>query len=106
MRIDITNVSLEYKGHGKYGARKKALSGIDLRIESPNLIGLVGPNGAGKTTLMKLLSAGLLPTGGNIAVNGVPLAKCEKELKAKLGYLPQSFGLFDELSVRQFLDYM
>jgi ABC-type multidrug transport system ATPase subunit len=90
----------------EYGSKVKALEDIDLCLESPNLIGLIGPNGAGKSTLMKLLVAGLLPTGGAIMVNGKPLIKCEKELKAKLGYLPQEFGLYDELSIWQFLDYM
>ena len=100
MRIEISDLSMEY------GERVKALTGINLRLESPNLIGLLGPNGAGKSTLMKLLVAGLLPTSGEIAVNGTPLSECERELKAKLGYLPQTFGLYDDLSVWQFLDYM
>ena len=55
---------------------------------------------------MKLLVAGLLPTGGTISVDDVPLSRCEKKLKEKLGYLPQDFGLYDELTVREFLDYM
>ena len=55
---------------------------------------------------MKLLVAALLPTEGSILVDGQPLAKRERQLKAGLGYLPQDFGLFDELSVAQFLDYM
>ena len=55
---------------------------------------------------MKLLVAALLPTAGTILVDGQPLAKAERQLKAQLGYLPQDFGLFDELTVDQFLDYM
>ena len=55
---------------------------------------------------MKLLVAGLLPTGGAIRADGEPLTKCERAYKARLGYLPQDFGLFDELTVEQFLDYM
>lgn len=100
MQINMTNLSMEYSPH------KKALTNINLRLESPNLIGLLGPNGAGKSTLMKLLVAALLPTSGSITVDGTALTKQEKELKARLGYLPQSFGLYDELSVYQFLDYM
>ena len=100
MKIDINHLSMEY------GAHKKALFDVSLNLESPNLVGLIGPNGAGKSTLMKLLVAGLLPTRGSITVDDTPLTKCEKELKKRLGYLPQSFGLYDELSVWQFLDYM
>ena len=55
---------------------------------------------------MKLLVAALMPTSGSIRVDGQPLARAERQLKAGLGYLPQDFGLFDELTVTQFLDYM
>ncbi len=100
MKIAIENVDMTYS------SGKQALEGVSLNLESPNMIGLLGPNGAGKSTLMKLLVAGLLPTKGQILLEGVPLQKKEKELKAKLGYLPQSFGLYDELTVYQFLDYI
>ena len=100
MRINLNHLSMTYPNG------KQALRDISLALESPSLIGLVGPNGAGKSTLMKLLVAGLLPTGGTISVDDVPLSRCEKKLKEKLGYLPQDFGLYDELTVREFLDYM
>ena len=100
MEIKIRNVSMTYPNG------KLALKNFNLSLKSPSLIGLLGPNGAGKSTLMKLLVASLMPTEGSILVDGRPLAKTEKELKARLGYLPQDFGLFDELTVIQFLDYM
>ncbi|MCW6084257.1 ABC transporter ATP-binding protein [Clostridium sporogenes] len=100
MKISVENLNMIYK------AGKKALKDVSLQIESPSLIGLLGPNGAGKSTLMKLLVAELIPTSGEILIDGVPLLKNEKKLKASLGYLPQSFGLYDELTVWQFLDYM
>ena len=100
MNVEIFNLSMTYP------SGKTALREINLNLSSPNLIGLLGPNGAGKSTLMKLLVAGLLPTEGTISVDGKPLMKQERLLKARLGYLPQSFGLFDELTVWQFLDYM
>lgn len=100
MKISIENLNMTYH------TGKKALQNISIQMESPSLIGLLGPNGAGKSTLMKLLVAGLLPTSGKILIDGVPLLKNEKKLKARLGYLPQSFGLYDELTVWQFLDYI
>ena len=100
MEISIQNVSMTYP------SGKQALRDLSLDLGSPSLIGLLGPNGAGKSTLMKLLTAALLPTSGSILVDGQPLAKAERQLKARLGYLPQDFGLFDELTVTQFLDYM
>ena len=100
MNIQIQSVSMTYPGG------KAALREVSLSLGSPCLIGLLGPNGAGKSTLMKLMTAALLPTGGEIRVDGQPLSKAEKALKQRLGYLPQSFGLYDELRVYQFLDYM
>ncbi|HIR27295.1 MAG TPA: ATP-binding cassette domain-containing protein [Candidatus Choladousia intestinigallinarum] len=100
MEIKIQNVSMTYPNG------KCALKELNLDLKSPSLIGLLGPNGAGKSTLMKLLVAALMPTSGAIYVEGRPLSKMERVLKGQLGYLPQDFGLFDELTVTQFLDYM
>ena len=100
MEINIQHVSMTYPNG------KQALKDLDLDLKAPSLVGLLGPNGAGKSTLMKLLVAALMPTGGAIRVDGQPLDKSDRALKEKLGYLPQDFGLFDELTVKQFLDYM
>ena len=99
MKMKLENISKEYKN-------VKALDNINLAINSPAMIGFVGPNGAGKSTLMKMLVGQLLPTSGNIIVDGVRLNKNEKNLKERLGYLPQDFGLYEELTVEEFLDYM
>ncbi|GAA0076374.1 ATP-binding cassette domain-containing protein [Clostridium sp. CTA-5] len=100
MKISFKNLNMTYQ------TSKKVLQDISLEMERPSLIGLLGPNGAGKSTLMKLLVAGLIPTSGEILIDNVPLLKNEKKLKTRLGYLPQSFGLYDELTVWQFLDYI
>ena len=100
MELNIQNVSMTYPNG------KQALRELDLELKSPSLVGLLGPNGAGKSTLMKLLVSALAPTAGTILADGQPLEKAERQLKARLGYLPQDFGLFDELTVTQFLDYM
>ncbi|WP_425447334.1 ABC transporter ATP-binding protein [Dethiothermospora halolimnae] len=99
MEIKIENISKNYKD-------VKALENINLNIKTPAMIGLVGPNGAGKTTLMKILVGQILPTSGKITVDGKVLNKDFSYLKERLGYLPQDFGLYDELSVEQFLDYI
>lgn len=100
MDIKIQKVSMTYPNG------KQALKDLSLDLRAPSLVGLLGPNGAGKSTLMKLLVAALMPTSGTIKVDGQPLSKSGKHLKSQLGYLPQDFGLFDELTVAQFLDYM
>ena len=100
MNIELQDLSMVYANG------KQALQHVDLTLEAPSLIGLLGPNGAGKSTLMKLLVSALVPTGGRILIDGQPLTKMERALKSNLGYLPQDFGLFDELTVAQFLGYM
>ena len=100
MEIRIQHVGMTYPNG------KQALKDISLDLRSPSLIGLLGPNGAGKSTLMKLLVAALMPTSGVIKADGQSLATSDRQLKSQLGYLPQDFGLFDELTVTQFLDYM
>jgi len=100
LKIELKNLHKKCKGG------KTALRDISLTLASPSLIGLVGPNGAGKSTLMKLLTANLLPSSGEILIDGLPILKQEKLLKSSLGYLPQEFGLFEDLTTEQFLDYM
>lgn len=100
MEITIQNLSKQYPGG------KKALDNVNTVLSSPSFVGLLGPNGAGKTTLMKLLTLGLLPSGGEILLDGASLVRKEKMLKQSLGYLPQEYGLYEELTVYQFLDYM
>lgn len=100
MKIEVSEISKVYSN------RKAALSNIDISLETPAFIGLLGPNGAGKSTLMKLLTLNLLPSSGSIRLDDKPLLSREKWLKSRLGYLPQEFGLYEELTVYQFLDYM
>ena len=100
MQLELHDLTMTYPNG------KQALKQLNLTLKAPSLGGLLGENGAGKSTLMKLLVAALAPTGGGIWVDGKPLAKAERQLKSNLGYLPQDFGLFDELTVTQFLDYM
>jgi ABC-2 type transport system ATP-binding protein len=100
MRIEIEDL-------GKtYGRDTRALDRVGLEMASPSMTGLVGPNGAGKTTLMQLLVGQMLPSTGGIRVDGVDLHRLGKTFRRNLGYLPQGFGLYEELTVRQFLDYM
>lgn len=100
MEIEIENLSKAFR------PKKYVLSDIDLKLRPPSMVGLIGPNGAGKTTFMKILVRQLLASGGSIKVDGTNADKNENYLKSRLGYLPQEFGLYEELTVHQFLDYM
>ncbi|WMM23577.1 ABC transporter ATP-binding protein [Tissierella sp. MB52-C2] len=99
MEIKIQTLSKKYKN-------VKALNNINLAFNTPAMIGLVGPNGAGKSTLMKILVGQLKATEGEVLIDGVSLNKRERYLKERLGYLPQDFGLYEELRVEEYLDYM
>jgi ABC-type multidrug transport system ATPase subunit len=88
----------------RFGARR-ALAGVDLSLDGPELVGVVGPDGAGKTTLLRAV-AGLLEVEAEVAeVLGVDLRGDVRALKARLGYVPQSFGLQRELSVGENLAF-
>lgn len=99
LEIKLNNVSKKYK-------KVKSLEDINLTIKTPAMIGFLGPNGAGKSTLMKILVGQLMPSQGDITVDGKRFDQNLNYLKKRLGYLPQDFGLYDELTVEQFLDYM
>lgn len=82
-----------------------ALDALNLEIRR-GTFGLLGPNGAGKTTLIRILSTQLRPTEGRVTVDGRDLQQQRAEVRQRLGYLPQDFGAYPQLSAREFLDYV
>jgi len=82
----------------------RALRGVSLRMRAGLVMGLVGPDGAGKTTLMRLVAGLLAPDAGRITVLGLDATDRSLEVQAALGYMPQRFGLYEDLSVRENLD--
>ena len=81
-----------------------ALDGIDARIEPGIITGLVGPDGAGKTTLLRLIAGLLRPTAGTVHVLGHDMATDAAAVHPSIGYMPQAFGLYEDLSVAENLD--
>jgi len=91
--------SLRLRGLRKSFGTRRALDGIDLLLEGPQIVGIVGPDGAGKTTLLRAI-AGLLEVSAEEArVLGFDLRGDVRALKAQVGYVPQSFSLHRDLSV-------
>ncbi len=85
-----------------------AVNRVDLEIESGEVYGLIGPNGAGKTTLIRMLATAEQPTAGEIYLNGQLLhqtPQSDSQLKRRLGYLPDDYPLYDDLTVWDYLDY-
>ncbi len=83
----------------RYG-KIEALRGVDLAVPEGTVFGLVGPNGAGKTTLIKALVGALRPSGGEVEVLGLNPLEDRAELRRRIGYMPQSPALYEELSAR------
>ncbi len=90
---------------GKQKVPFKALKGVSLTMQS-GMIGLLGPNGAGKTTIMRIICGILDQSYGKIFVNGLDSLKYREELQGLIGYLPQEFGSYENMSSFEFLDYM
>ena len=86
------------------GAARAALGGIDLDVRGGLVTGLVGPDGAGKTTLLRILAGLLLPTSGTATVLGHDPGRDVATLRDLVGYMPQRFGLYEDLSVIENLD--
>jgi len=99
MNLSINDVSKRYRGN-LWGLRKFSLE------LTPGVLGLLGPNGAGKSTLMRILATITKPTNGKVIWNGNDIFKNPNPYRTTLGYLPQYFGVYPNLNVIEFLEYI
>jgi len=99
MHLLIDRVTKTYPGG------TTALSDIHLEL-GPGVLGLLGPNGAGKSTLMRILATLSRPTSGRVLWNGADVATDPRPLRRVLGYLPQDFGVYPNLTATEFLEYL
>ncbi len=90
---------------GKKKTPFKALKGVSFDIEN-GMFGLLGPNGAGKSTLMRIICGILEPSYGQITINEFDTRYKREELQGLIGYLPQEFGVYENLTAWEFLNYM
>ncbi|MFZ2448865.1 MAG: ABC transporter ATP-binding protein [Syntrophobacteraceae bacterium] len=97
--------AIRARGLGRTFGETVALAGLDLEIRRGELYGLVGPDGAGKTTTMRLLTAVMLPTAGEAWVSGRSVVKEPERVKEKIGYMSQRFGLYEDLTVIENIDF-
>ena len=88
----------------RFGGRSPALDAISGSILGGEITGLVGPDGAGKTTLIRLMTGLMLPDSGTVEVLGFDTAKNPAAIQASIGYMPQRFGLYEDLSVQENLN--
>jgi ABC-2 type transport system ATP-binding protein len=92
------------KSFAAAGRTVHALREVEATVDRGQVTGLVGPDAAGKTTLMRLCVGLLLPDAGRVEVLGRPVAEDAQEVQSLVGYMPQRFGLYEDLSVRENLD--
>jgi ABC-2 type transport system ATP-binding protein len=107
--INPANIALAGRGIVKTFRRETgevvcALDGVSLQAHHGALTALVGPDGAGKTTLIRLAAGLMLPEAGELTVLGLDVSKHPQEIQDRIGYMPQKFGLYEDLSVQENLD--
>ncbi|MFN8188849.1 MAG: ABC transporter ATP-binding protein, partial [Nocardioidaceae bacterium] len=79
--------------------------GVDLEIGERQIFGLVGPNGAGKTTTLRMLATSLVPTAGEAEVCGIDVIRHPDAVRRVIGYMPDTFGVYDDIRVWEYLDF-
>lgn len=89
------------KTYGKY----LAVNNLNLHINKGEIFGFVGPNGAGKTTTMRIVCGLLKPTRGNVLVDGIDALKNSSDVKRKIGYVPDFFGVYHNLKVMEYMEF-
>jgi len=83
-----------------------ALDGVSMAVPTGSIVGLIGPSGAGKTTLVRLMTGALTPTQGTLSVLGELPREFRRETRERIGYMPQSFTLYPDLTVRENVDFV
>jgi ABC-2 type transport system ATP-binding protein len=96
--VEVSNL------HVRYG-KTHAVRGLSFRIERGDIYGFIGPNGAGKTTTIKVLATLLRPSFGQARVSGCDVALQPAAVRRKIGYLPDFFGVYDDLTAAEYLHF-
>ena len=87
-----------------YGKRT-ALDHVSFEVPNGEIFGFVGPNGAGKTTTLRILAGLLDPTSGRASIDGADVEKQPHQVHSRIGYMPDFFGVYDQLTVTEYLDF-
>ncbi len=98
MGITVENLSKTY-------GTQKAVDDISFQVETGEILGFLGPNGAGKTTTMKIITTFMAPTSGDVKVSGISIYDDQETIKKKIGYLPESNPLYEDMPVLEYLEF-
>ena len=97
--IDVNQLSKRY-GH------KTVVDGLSMQVRRGEIFGFLGPNGSGKTTTIRMMCGLLTPDGGAGHTLGYDILREAAQIKREVGYMPQRFGLYEDLSIRENLDFI
>src|SRR2546425_7632068 len=96
--IAVKNLTKKYE-------KRPALDNVSFEVPAREIFGFVGPNGAGKTTTLRILAALLEPTAGKAFIDGADVSKDRYKVHRSIGYMPDFFGVYDQLTVAEYLDF-
>ena len=99
MSISVNNITKIY-------GTQKAVDGISFTVKKGEIVGFLGPNGAGKSTTMKMLTGYVQADAGEASIGGLVVTENNNETKKKIGYLPESNPLYNEMYVREYLRFI
>lgn len=103
--ISISGLKKQFAVGGKHKQFTAAVDGIDLKVAKGEIYGIIGPDGAGKTTFLRLIIGALLPDAGSILVEGISSIEEPEKVREKIGYMPQAYGLYSDLSVYENMQF-
>lgn len=98
-------IAIETRSLSRLYGKLAAVQDLNLIVPQGSLYGLIGPNGAGKTTTLRMLAGLLEPSSGEIYINGHPATENLTELRRQIGYMPDFFGVYEDLVVWEYLDF-
>ncbi len=106
VRDGVDDVAIRARGLSKRFGALKAVDAVDLTVPRAHVYGFLGPNGSGKSTTIRMLCGLLTPSAGDIEVLGLRVPDEADALRLRIGYMTQKFSLFEDLSVRENLEFM
>jgi ABC-2 type transport system ATP-binding protein len=106
MNDPATPLAIDVRGLSKHYGGRAVVDHVDLKVRQGSVCGFLGPNGSGKTTTIRLLCGLLTPDAGTGTCLGLDIVREAAAIKRQVGYMTQRFGLYDDLSIRQNLDFI
>jgi ABC-2 type transport system ATP-binding protein len=102
----MTDLAIDVRGLTKRYGPRTVVDHVDLQVRTGRICGFLGPNGSGKTTTIRMLCGLLTPDAGEGTCLGLDLVRQAPDIRRQVGYMTQKFGLYDDLSIRQNLDFV